>query len=503
MSSEDLEQYKIYIEKLNVGEDRPSALNDLKILLTYKPASEAVTIIRNMGISKILYCCKSPDKNEIELTCEVLKLCFEKFQVRELIETYPSYIMYMLRHDSDTVRRLAIDEVYKTVTKDSLLLPLPKYIDIYVAVAQMVCDKDVGIATKAVFITSNLSVNAYPKVLEEMKIALECNSSSKCNAYEVITNISSKSYELFSLCVDLGYIDFMVNELQSDDILYQLNILELLSQLAIKPHGINYLVKQGTLLNISELVKNLNQNPFGGLLIPGYMKFFGSIAHYYPKEIFQKYPILVESLFDALNSDDTTILPVALDTLGFIGTTIEGKMCLMALGSKYTQIIEKLGLIIKNSPTEMKTRALHCISNLIAIEGDAKAKVEPLDHRVTLMTREWFRSLNKDAASMEVLFENCKNPFPDIRLASLNLLNAVCQHQWGEELVARTAGFIEYLLDRTADYTKESKEAKYKIIKRLSNSKAFDENIITRLQKYVEQGPFYTELSTQVAMEEE
>lgn len=67
----------------------------------------------------------------------------------------------------------------------------------------------------------------------------------------------------------MGYIDFMVNELESDDILYQLNILELLSQLAIKPHGINYLIKQGTLLKISELVKNLHENAFGGLLIPG------------------------------------------------------------------------------------------------------------------------------------------------------------------------------------------------------------------------------------------
>lgn len=86
---------------------------------------------------------------------------------------------------------------------------------------------------------------------------------------QVIINISSKSYELFHLCVDLGYIDFMVNELESDDILYQLNILELLSQLAIKPHGINYLIKQGTLLKISELVKKLHENAFGGLLIPG------------------------------------------------------------------------------------------------------------------------------------------------------------------------------------------------------------------------------------------
>ncbi|XP_026496816.1 26S proteasome non-ATPase regulatory subunit 5 [Vanessa tameamea] len=500
MSTQD---YENHIEDLKIKERRPSALNELKLILTYKPASEAVAIIQSTGISKILQCLNSSDKIQIELTCEVLKTCFEKFEAGEVIKIYISYIMYLLRHENECVRRLAIDEVYKTITNDTILLPLPKYIDLYVATAQMVCDQDVGISNKAVFITSNLSAEAYAKILEEMKIALECNSSSKCNAFEVIINISTKSYDLFNLCIDQGYIDYMANELQSDDILYQLNILELLSQLAIKPYGINYLIKQGILLKISELVRGFHQNPFGGLLIPGYMKFFGAIAHYYPKEIFQKYPVLLESLFDALDSEDATILPVALDTLGFIGSTIEGKMCLMALGSKYTQIVEKLGLNIKNSPTEIKIRSLQCIANLIGIDKDPKAKVDPIDNRVTLMTREWFRSLSKQPDAIDVLFENCKNPFPDITLAALTLLNAVCQHHWGEELVARTAGFIEYLLDRSVNFTKESKEIKYEIIKCLSHSTVFDENILTRLLKYVEQGPFYTEIVTQVAMEEE
>lgn len=68
------------------------------------------------------------------------------------------------------------------------------------------------------------------------------------------------------------------------------------------------------------------------LIITGYMKFFGYIAYNYPKEIFGKYPILLETLFEALDSNDSNLLPVAIDTLGFIGTTNEGKMCLATLG---------------------------------------------------------------------------------------------------------------------------------------------------------------------------
>lgn len=63
-------------------------------------------------------------------------------------------------------------------------------------------------------------------------------------------------------------------------------------------------------------------------------------------------------------------------------------------------------------------------------------------------------------------------------------------------------GFIEFLLDRSVSFTKELKENKYDIVKRLSHSPAFDNNTVSRLQLYVEQGPFYSETEMQVATEE-
>ncbi|XP_049870417.1 26S proteasome non-ATPase regulatory subunit 5 [Pectinophora gossypiella] len=500
MINHDTEQYRLFIDKLQREEHRPDALNDIKNLLAYKPAPEAVSTIRDVGISKIVQCLNVQDRAHVDLTCEVLKICFDKFNVGDVIKQYTGHIMYLLRHEKSCVRKLAIDQVYNAIEMDPSLLPLSQYIDVFVATAQMVCDEDIGVANKAILITSNLPNEAYPKVLDEMKIALEYNSSTKCNAFEVVINISSKSQALFEQCAEQGYIEFMVAELNTTDVLYQLNILELLSRLAIKPHGINSLIQNGALQKITALVEELQTNPLGGLLVPGYMKFFGSIAHHYPREIFDKYPVLVDALFDAFESNDAAVLPVALDTLGFIGNTIEGKLCLAAVGSKFIQAVHKVGDIIRNYPTEMKVRALNCFSNLISVDKDPSLPPSgPIDHRVTLMTREWFRSLSDN--SMQTLFEICKNPFPDMRISSFTLLDAVCQHQWGEELVSRTAGLIEYLLDRTVDHTKEMKEIKYDVIKRLSRSPAFDTSIILRLQTYVEQGPFYSETTLEVAME--
>lgn len=76
------------------------------------------------------------------------------------------------------------------------------------------------------------------------------------------------------------------------------------------------------------------------------MKFFGCIAHSYPKEIFEKHSVVFDTLFEAIQSKDPAVLPVALDTLGFIGTTVEGKLCLAALGTVYIVLLLVLRSVI-------------------------------------------------------------------------------------------------------------------------------------------------------------
>lgn len=87
--------------------------------------------------------------------------------------------------------------------------------------------------------------------------------------FQVIVNISEKSHELFKIAADMNYIHVMVSELQSVDVLYQLNILQLLSRIAVTPHGLNYLVKNGLLQSIADLIRDIQTKPLGSLLVPG------------------------------------------------------------------------------------------------------------------------------------------------------------------------------------------------------------------------------------------
>lgn len=88
--------------------------------------------------------------------------------------------------------------------------------------------------------------------------------------FQIIVNISRKSNELFELCKEQGYIDFLVSELDTEDILYQLNILELLTHLSESPHCIAHLIKHGSFKTMVQRLQDLQNNPLKALLVTGW-----------------------------------------------------------------------------------------------------------------------------------------------------------------------------------------------------------------------------------------
>ena len=58
-------------------------------------------------------------------------------------------------------------------------------------------------------------------------------------------------------------------ELQTSDILLQLNCLELLSDLATAPHGLSYLDQRGTVRHLEEMIALSCESSKDGLLLSG------------------------------------------------------------------------------------------------------------------------------------------------------------------------------------------------------------------------------------------
>jgi len=65
----------------------------------------------------------------------------------------------------------------------------------------------------------------------------------------------------------------------------------------------------------------------------GLVKFFGCVARLRPKEICTKNEAFVNTVFDNLTSPDSPSMhSLAIQTVGFIGTSVEGKLALEKLG---------------------------------------------------------------------------------------------------------------------------------------------------------------------------
>lgn len=100
-----------------------------------------------------------------------------------------------------------------------------------------------------------------------------------------------------------------------------------------------------------------------------------------------------------------------------------------------------------------------------------------------------------------------KLPFVELSSAALNVLIEVSHHQWSLRKFTQLPGFIEEILNRDATRGKETLELKYELILRMSRHPEvhalLSENLLTRLNKYVESGAFFVELQPRVTYEGE
>ena len=62
------------------------------------------------------------------------------------------------------------------------------------------------------------------------------------------------------------------------------------------------------------------------------MKFFGSIAHQQPKEIFGRFQVFINLVFTLVESEDISLRVIAIETLCFVGESSEGKLALEKQG---------------------------------------------------------------------------------------------------------------------------------------------------------------------------
>lgn len=99
---------------------------------------------------------------------------------------------------------------------------------------------------------------------------------------------------------------------------------------------------------------------------------------------------------------------------------------------------------------------------------------------------------NQESTTM--LLDFGKSPMPELRLGAYTLLEAVARLPTGGQVLLSTADFIDFLLSRENEKTKEGREARFAIVQAINESPVkalLADEITKRIEQHVSQGPHY------------
>ncbi|XP_068929908.1 26S proteasome non-ATPase regulatory subunit 5 isoform X2 [Petaurus breviceps papuanus] len=166
-------------------------------------------------------------------------------------------------------------------------------------------------------------------------------------------------------------------------------------------------------------------------------------------------------------------------------------------GSRFEHLLKRIGHQAKNASTELKIRCLDAISSLLHLPHDQQTD------DLLRMTEFWFSSLTREP--LEHFRGISTQPFPELHCAALKVFTAIANQPWAQKLMFNSPGFVEYIVDRSVEHDKASKDAKYELVKALANSKTiaeiFGNQYYLRLRAYLSEGPYFVKSVSTTAVE--
>lgn len=423
----------------------------------------------------------------------------------EIYLKYPVEVSALIINPNSIVREHVLSELLRAACHRQKIFQLLDDTTLLICIVDRIGDDNIYIAECAMKIVKNVGMapndsHMYKgEFLRTFTQLLQKNDTISFRVYEVIVDIAKTSRRALEMWAQSGLLNGLINFLDNEDILLQLNALKILSELTIFEEGVSYLEQQGLLNKLAQKIAQANENPLSNLLISGLMKFFSNIARHWPNELFSKYPVVISALFEIFDREvveNQDILGSALDTLGLVSASVEGKYALQALGDAMPTALKKIAEIVQRMPTSLRICGLNNLALILEVKTDEQ------DNRILSLTKLWFDSLCDDPLDMIVSI--CRQPFHDIREAGLEVLKVISSQVWGQEYISTHPGLVEFLLDRNIESFRNCKNTKYVIVKCLSQAgpDVFDWDTIQKFKQFVDEGPYFVNTNREVAVED-
>ncbi|XP_041095640.1 26S proteasome non-ATPase regulatory subunit 5-like [Polyodon spathula] len=487
-------------------EEPVEELRSLQTAVLAIPLNTLRETVSGLPLQALFSLLNTDDREQIELCVVILGRILQVLEPVHLVQNFREELQRGLNHPSDSVKTLALDQIGRMVEHSEAVTEIANSREVLKQVLQCIGGEKVSVANEAIKALSKLAQTKagldalfMSDLVQDLKDAMTRSDVIRYRVYELIVGISSVSPVSLGYCANSSFLSQLIGELTGDDILVRATSIEMVTTLAHSQHGRQYLAQQGIIDKISNMIIGAESDPLSGLYLPGLVKFFGNLAVVdSPQQICECYPAFIKKVFEMAEGQDPIMTGVALDTVGILGSNVEGKQVLQKTGEKFRNLLKRMSQLARNATTELRVRCLEAIALLLTLP------VEQQTEDLLAMTESWFSSFSNQPLE---LFKNIScQPFPELHCSALKVFSAIASQAWGQKMMIDTPGFVEYILDRSAQPDKESKDAKYEIVNTLVNSKStagiFGNQQYLRLRTYLREGPYYVKAVSSVAVEE-
>uniref|UniRef100_A0A8C8H4T2 26S proteasome non-ATPase regulatory subunit 5 n=1 Tax=Oncorhynchus tshawytscha TaxID=74940 RepID=A0A8C8H4T2_ONCTS len=423
-------------------------LQTLKTAVLSIPVSALRDTVSGLRLEVIFSLLNTNDREKIELCVDILGRILLALSPVHLAQNCRVELQAGLKHPDDTVKILALTQIGRMVLNHEAVTEIQNNQDILREVIHCIKGEKMTVAKEAIRALAKLSHSKAgldalfrSDLLKDLKDVMATSDIVRYRVYELIVDISSVSPVSLGYCANSSFISQLLGELTGDDVLVRATAIEMVTTLSHSQHGRQYLAQQGIMDKISNMITGAKSDPFSSFYLPGLVKFFGNLAIMdSPQHVCETYPAFQNKVFEMAIDPDPVMTGVALDTLGVLGSTVEGKQVLQKTGEKFNAVLKRMSKLASGGATELRVRCLEAISLLITLQ-------------------------------------------------------AIAPQPWGQRLMIGTPGFMEFIVDRSTGPTKEAKDAKFELVGALvSSSTAADilgSQHYLRLRSYLREGAYY------------
>lgn len=407
-----------------------------------------------------------------------------------------------LKHPHKDVQRLVLSQFQRCASNQESISILDDE-NIWNLFFEILASDDIGLSDKVAQIIIQLS--SFPEglkmifhnnVLSQLKKCTNLNETVKFRIYNLFASISSSSTDAFQLCETTGSLQAIVESIDSDDVLQQLNVIELLDKIISTHEGAPFLEKANTFGKLKNILDS--EDPLASFLIPRIILFFDKLSSKGEMEaqFLEKYSV-VSSLKKHLEEGTQEVKETVLTAIGDIGSTNYGLSLLESLNMFedyfYNLQIENLRICFLHSLASL----LKNISSTISPKWNTTLK--------SLLQEVPTRQEGKENF-IKIVMGLISQPFPELRYAIYDCLSSLAKFSWGVMEEIKYPGFFEWMTNRETDDTKAGKEWKFTLIQNVVETTKKNPEILDKVKQvelvhYLKAGIFWKDAEARMEIE--